>query len=402
MSSTHEHHDTDVLVVGARCAGAATALLLARAGHRVTVVDRATFPSDTISTHGLARGGVVLLDRWGLLDPLLATGAPPIHRITLHGPAGVVVAPIHPRAGVDLLLAPRRDVLDALVLDAAVQAGAVVHTGATVERLTRDGQGRVTGAQASHSDGRSLTFRSHMVVGADGLRSRVARDVGAPITRATATRGAAAYTYVEGLAQDGIEVHVADGRVAGLFPTHGGAVVWLSTPSAEAAGLRGGADVRAARWWDRLVTTAPTLAGRLAQATRTSPLRGARELPNHYRHPVGPGWALVGDAGLHRDPVTGHGMTDAYRDAELLAGAIDDVLRGAPDAEALAGYHRDRDALSAEVFEITTRMAEFPSAEALFDLEARLGRALDREAEQLAARPLPRRAPVDVPLPRAG
>ena len=329
----------------ARCAGAATALLLARAGHHVTIVDRALFPSDTVSTHGLARGGIVLLDRWGLLDRLLDTGAPPIRQITLFAPGGAVAVPVGPRAGVDLLLAPRRDVLDALVIDAAIEAGASVHTGVTVDGLTRDDRGRITGARARAGDGRNLTFRSRVVVGADGLRSRVARVVGAPVTRAAPGRGAAAYAYVEGLDQDGIEVHVADGRVAGLFPTHGGAVVWLSTPSTEAAGLRGDARSREAAWRARLGTTAPGLTERLRRATRTSPLRGACDLPNHYRLPVGRGWALVGDAGLHRDPVTGHGMTDAYRDAELLAGALDEVLRGAPEAAALAGYHRDRDAL---------------------------------------------------------
>jgi 2-polyprenyl-6-methoxyphenol hydroxylase-like FAD-dependent oxidoreductase len=388
--------ETDVLVVGARVAGAATALLLARAGHDVIAVDRATLPSPTLSTHGLSPGGVVLLGRWGLLDRVLDTGTPAIDRITVGTPRGTVVVPVRPRHGAEVLVAPRREVLDGLLVDAAAASGARIQAGVAIQELVVDRTGRVVGARGRRADGSALTYRARFVVGADGLRSRVAKAVAAPFTRAIPSDSVTAYAYFEGVEHEGIEIHLADGSATGLFPTHGGTVLWRGSRAASAVGLDGSADDRVESFLAGMAETAPGLAERARAGRRTSPVRGTRDLPNQLRHPVGPGWALAGDAGHHRDPITGHGITDAFRDAELLAGALDDVLLGAPEAEAMAHYHRERDARIEDIFGLTVQLSRYPTADEAFRVERDLGAALEREADWLAARPLPpvrRRAP---------
>src|SRR5689334_23900375 len=143
MNPNRSRHD--VVVVGARVAGAATAMLLARLGHDVVLVDQASFPSDTVSTHAIARSGVVQLRRWGLLDPVLKSGAPAIRQVTFHAGGESVSRPIKHRAGVDLIVAPRRYILDTIIAGAAHHAGADVRMGVTVTAAQRDSRGRVTG-----------------------------------------------------------------------------------------------------------------------------------------------------------------------------------------------------------------------------------------------------------------
>jgi 2-polyprenyl-6-methoxyphenol hydroxylase-like FAD-dependent oxidoreductase len=298
-----------------------------------------------------------------------------------------VVVPVTPRDGAEVLVAPRREVLDTLLVDAARAAGARIETGVTVEELLVDRSGRVVGARARYADGWPVTFRARHVVGADGLRSRVARAVAAPFTHAVPSDSVTAYAYFEGVEHEGIEIHLADGSAAGLFPTHGGVVLWRGSRAAAAVGLDGSADDRATTFLGGLADTAPGLAPRVRAGRRTSPVRGSRHLPNQLRQPFGPGWALVGDAGHHRDPITGHGITDAFRDAELLATALDEVLRGAPEAEALTCFHRERDEQVRELFGLTVAMARFPSADEAFAIQRRLGAAFEREADWLAARP---------------
>ena len=176
--STHHHHD--VVVVGARCAGAATAMLLASAGHDVLLVDRSTFPSDTLSTHAIARAGIVQLQRWGLLQAVLDTGAPPIRTVEFHSGGLTVTRTIKERSGVDKLVAPRRHALDTLMVNAAMSAGAQVMTGVTVDGMHRSDTGRITGVHG-HTNGGPLHVSARFVVGADGVRSRVARSGRRPI-----------------------------------------------------------------------------------------------------------------------------------------------------------------------------------------------------------------------------
>ena len=373
---------SDVVVVGARCAGAATAMLLARQGHRVTLVDRAAFPSDTISTHAVARGGVVQLARWGLLDAVLDSGAPAIRRVRFHVGGEVIDRVIKERSGVDLLVAPRRHVLDHLLVEAAREAGADVRTGVTMTGVTRAGA-RVTGVEGHDAEGDPVEISARFVVGADGLRSRVARAVGAPIVDRRPPGGATHYAYFAGPTWDGFEFHIADQVMAGVFPTHDGeANVWACTPADRTDELR---EDRSAGLLRLLAMANPDLAERIDGAEQTSPVRGAVSLPNHIRRAWGPGWALVGDAAMHRDPVTGHGITDAFRDAELMARTLDAALLGR-QGEAVAG--RDYEALRLELvreqFDATVRMSQYPPVEEFVEQQFRSNAAVEAEAHFLA------------------
>jgi 2-polyprenyl-6-methoxyphenol hydroxylase-like FAD-dependent oxidoreductase len=390
MTTAHRHRH-DVVVVGARAAGAATALLLARAGHDVVVLDRAPFPSDTLSTHMIVRSGVVQLHRWGLLDAVRDSGAPAIRSVTFNAPDGSLTRMVKDRAGVDHLVAPRRHILDPLVADAAAAAGATVAFGVSVTGVRFGDDGRAVGVTGQDGDGRPVEVDARVVVGADGLRSRVARAVGAPVVESRGLSGATHYAYVAGLPWDGIEFFVSDGALTGVFPTHGGeACIWVCTSADTARAVRRAAG-SLGDTFDALVgRTAPALAARLRDGHRTSPVRSAFGLPNQARAATGPGWALVGDSGYHRDPISGHGISDAFRDADLLATALDAGLRGgAPMADALAGFGAERDAARREIFELTCALSTFPPLPEFQDHWRSLSAAIEVEALALAARPLP-------------
>jgi 2-polyprenyl-6-methoxyphenol hydroxylase-like FAD-dependent oxidoreductase len=381
----------DVVVVGARAAGAATAMLLSRLGHDVVLVDRVAFPSDTVSTHQLARTGVVQLHRWGLLQAVLDSGAPPLREVTFTADGTSFTHRVKDRAGVDLLVAPRRHILDTLLVDAAAAAGAQVRTGVAVRGIRRDGAGRVAGVHGHDAVGSRVEVAARFVVGADGLASSVARAVGAEIVEHRGDGGALLYAYFAGLPWRGIELVVGDSGLAGVFPTHDGqACVWVGTPSAIARASRRQAASRSAAFTGELARVAPELAARLRSGRRVSPVAGTLRNPNQLRRGHGPGWALAGDAGYHRDPVTGHGLSDAYRDAELLALALDRALRGVSDEHsALSGYQAERDRESRPVFELTSALSEYPPTPEFVALQKRLGRAIDEQAVRWAARPAP-------------
>ena len=221
----------DVVVVGGRVAGSATAMLLARLGHDVVVVDRASFPSDTVSTHSLARSGVVQLRRWGLLDDVLDSGAPAIRQVTFNAGGESVSRTIKDKAGIDFLVAPRRYVLDTILVAAAEHAGADVRSGVTMTGLQRDGHGRVVGVSGRDRSGARVEFGARYVVGADGLQSWVAEMVGAWVNQAGPAGGAVQYAYYEGIPWTGFEFFVAERSFAGVFPTHDGqACIWVCTP----------------------------------------------------------------------------------------------------------------------------------------------------------------------------
>jgi flavin-dependent dehydrogenase len=381
----------DVVVVGGRVAGSATAMLLARLGHDVVVVDQASFPSDTVSTHSLARSGVVQLRRWGLLDDVLDSGAPAIRQVTFNAAGESITRTIKEKAGVDLLVAPRRYVLDTILAGAAERAGAEVRQGVTVTGLLRDGRGRVVGVSGRDRAGAPVEIGARHVVGADGLHSRVADLAGAAVDQAGQAGGAAQYAYYAGARWAGFEFFVAERSFAGVFPTHHGqACIWVCTPSADAKAVRRRTGSRVEAFGELLEQSAPQLAERLGRARRTSPVQGMLRQPNQVRQAFGPGWALVGDAGYYRDAVTAYGMSDALRDAELLAVALDQTLAGrAEEASALAVYQRQRDQALQEIFEITCRLAAFPPVPAFIVLQKQLSAAIDREAAALAARPVP-------------
>ncbi|MFP4634478.1 MAG: NAD(P)/FAD-dependent oxidoreductase [Nitriliruptoraceae bacterium] len=349
--------DTDryeVLIVGARVAGAATALLLARAGHRVLVVDRARRGSDTLSTHALMRPAVHQLRRWGLLDRLVEQGTPPQQRVVFHyGDDQVPVEVAEP------LYAPRRTVLDPLLVAAAEEAGAEFRFGVSVEGVLRDGDGQVAGVRLRDERRRQVDLPARVTVGADGRRSRVAREVDAPVTHRGTTASAFLLGYWSGVEAVGYEWCYRPGSAAGVIPTNDGQVcVFAGVPSGQLVdALEDGAEVGMQRI---LMATTPAVAERIAAGQRQGPVRCYPGMAGWLRRPWGPGWALVGDAGYFKDPLTAHGMTDALRDAELVALAVHRTLED-PGAEAEAGadYQAVRDRLSLRFFEVTNAIAGF-------------------------------------------
>lgn len=377
----------DVVVVGARAAGASTAMLLARAGLRVALLDRGRYGSDTLSTHGLMRAGVLQLSRWGVLPAVVAAGTPPVRRTTFHyaGHEPVLVS-IRPSAGVEALYAPRRFVLDRILVDAAAQAGVDVLHGTTVTGLLRDGDGAVAGVVASGATGEPISLPATVTVGADGVRSLVAREVAAPVTRQGRHAGAILYQYRRGLPASGYEWAYGDRAAAGLIPTnHGETCVFVETSPDRMRGLRR-AGVDAA--FDAVLAAAgPGLRDRVRSSDAADRMRGWAGMPGHLRRPWGPGWALVGDAGYYKDPITSHGITDALRDAELLARGLVSVLQdGATYDVALRDYEATRDRLAGAMLAVTDDVAAFDWDGARAQgLLRRVSSAMSDEVDHLAA-----------------
>jgi 2-polyprenyl-6-methoxyphenol hydroxylase-like FAD-dependent oxidoreductase len=358
----------DAIVVGARVAGSPTAMLLARAGHRVLVVDKAAFPSDTLSSHYIHQPGVAALDRWGVLPAVLATGSPPIRDYSLDvGPMALHGTP-PPIDGIDFALSAKRTVLDEVLVDAARDAGAEVRTQTAVQRLLTGAGGRVTGVELRGPGGATTVEHARIVIGADGLHSVVAREAGAETYDDHGTLTCAYYAYWRGVAIDHAELYLRPGLAVIAAPTNDdetlAIVIWPHDRFDEVRKDVEGHMAQALR-------AVPALGDRLEAGVRTARIRGTGVLPNHFRRAHGPGWALVGDAGYHKDPVLALGISDAFRDAELLAGAVDAGLSGhRPLDAALAGYERRRDELSAGGFQSTIEFAQLqappPERQALF------------------------------------
>ena len=348
----------DAIIVGARAAGSPTAMLLARKGHRVLLVDRANFPSDTLSTHYIHQPGVARLRRWGLLDSLMATGCPPSRHLTFDvGPFALTGAPL-PTDGVTEAYAPRRTVLDALLVESAAAAGAEVRTGFSIDELLFE-DGAVVGVRSGNA-----VERARVVIGADGRNSLVARAVHAPEYDARPGLACAYYTYWGGVDEGDVELYPREGRmVMGGAPTNDGLrIVIVFWPKEEFHTVR--ADVE--RSFHDALALAPPLAERLATGERADRFYGIGDLPFYYRTPFGPGWALVGDAAYHKDPITAQGITDAFRDADLLADALDAGFAGTrPLNEALADYERIRNDETRGLYELTYEFASLapPSPE---------------------------------------
>jgi 2-polyprenyl-6-methoxyphenol hydroxylase-like FAD-dependent oxidoreductase len=367
----------DVVVVGARAAGASTAMLLARSGQRVLLIDRQPYGSDTLSTHALMRGGVLALHRWGLLDRVIAAGTPPVRRTIFRYGDDEVALDIKHQDGVNALYAPRRTVIDPVLVDAARQAGAEIRHGVALTAVERTAGGRVSGVVIADRSGATRTVGTDLIVGADGRRSTVADLVGAATYRSGRQRAAGVYTYVPDLPDEGYIWCYRAGASLGVIPTNGGEhCVAASMPPdrfrAEiqpdlAAGLR------------RMVKeTFPAL----APAVREGAGRhfGFAGTTGYFKQSFGPGWALVGDAGYFKDPITAHGMTDAFRDAELLVNAIQ---RGG--TAALADYQAERDALSLPLFEATDAIASLAwDLATLQEHHLALNRAMKAEVRHLA------------------
>ncbi len=341
----------DAVIVGARCAGAATAMLLARAGLDVLVVEQDARGADTLSTLALMRAGVLQLSRWRLLEAIRSAGTPRIEITTFHYGSDAIEIPIKPRDGVDALYAPRRTVLDPLLADSAASAGAHVAYRVRLKDLLRDVDGRVTGVLVE-SGGRARRVAATIVIGADGVTSTVAKGVGAQPYRVGAHMSGVIYTRASGFSVNGNHWHYTPGASIGVIPTNDGQTLVFAATTRDRF-LRELRFDLAAGFRTIVRETAPSVDSALS-AVELSPYRGFAGHPGFLRPAWGPGWALVGDAGYFKDPITAHGITDALRDAESLARA---VVRGT-DA-ALAEYQAVRDRLSLGLFTISDEIASY-------------------------------------------
>jgi 2-polyprenyl-6-methoxyphenol hydroxylase-like FAD-dependent oxidoreductase len=345
----------DAIVVGARCAGAPTAMLLARRGHRVLLVDRASFPSDTLSTLLIQPTGVAALRRWGLLDEVVASGCPAIETYAFDpGPFVLTGRPL-PHDGIRTAYAPRRTVLDKILVDAAARAGVEVRERFTVEDVVVE-DGTVVGIRGHGDGGQSVVERARVVIGADGRNSRVAKAVRPEQYNDQPVLANVFYTFWSGLPVDRVHIRLRDDRGIASMPTNDGlTLVLVGFPDAQAAAFK--ADVEAS--YMRSIDRDPELAERVRGATREERFAGGG-VPNFIRKPFGPGWALVGDAGYTKDPITAQGISDAFRDAELCATALDETFAGGrPFEDAMSDYHRTRDEHVLPIYDVTTHLATF-------------------------------------------
>jgi 2-polyprenyl-6-methoxyphenol hydroxylase-like FAD-dependent oxidoreductase len=345
----------DAIIVGARCAGSPLAMLLARQGHRVLMVDKASFPSDTMSTHGLKTPAVKRLKEWGLLDTVLATNCPPIHSQTLDlGELRLSGSP--PGSGdIRFLVAPRRYLLDTILVEAATAAGAELRERFTVDEVLFE-DGRATGIRGHAQGGVGVTEHARIVIGADGRNSTVAKAVGA---RTTIDRGPLCcgyYSYFSDAPSDQLELYPRTGRFMAVIPTNDDlTAVLVEWPREEFQAVR--SDIEG-NFFESL-DLAPGLAERVRSGRREERFTGTVDLPNFLRSAFGPGWALAGDALSHKDPILGQGIVDAFNDAAYLAAAVHTGLSGEwPMELALAGYERQHLAASMPIFDMTCTFAE--------------------------------------------
>jgi 2-polyprenyl-6-methoxyphenol hydroxylase-like FAD-dependent oxidoreductase len=329
----------DAIVIGARCAGSPTAMLLARQGHRVLLVDRAQFPSDTMSTHLVHPPGLAALSRWGLLERLAASGCPPVEQYSFDfGPFTIAGSP-RPDDGIGHVYCPRRTVLDKLLVDAAVAAGVELREEFTVDEILASG-GVVSGVRGHPRGGAEVSERARLVIGADGRHSILAKAVKPEQYNERPSRMAMYYAYWSDLPVEGFETAVRSEQRRGWAAarTHDGLTVMpFGWPVEGFHENRGDIEGN----FFKTVQLSPEFAERVGEAKRESKFVGSAELPGYFRKPFGPGWALVGDAGYHKNPITAMGINDAFRDAELLAGALDESLSGQrADEEAMATTNR--------------------------------------------------------------
>jgi flavin-dependent dehydrogenase len=367
----------DAIVVGARCAGSPTAMLLARRGHRVLLVDRAPFPSDTTSTHLVHPPGVASLDRWGLLDSVIATGSPPIDTYAFDfGPFTISGAP-----GTDespVAYAPRRTVLDKLLVDAASEAGAEVRERFTVESLVVE-DGRIVGIRGHGKGGKTVTEHARAVIGADGRYSLVADAVDAREYNEKPQLQVSYYSYWSGLPMNGrFETAIGPGLAYAAWPTNDGLTLIIAgRPIDEFDAVR--RDIEAT--FLKTLEIAPAFAERVRGAKREERFVGTA-VRGYFRAPFGPGWALVGDAGYNKDFITAQGIHDAFRDAELCAAALDEALEGRRSFEdALGEYQKRRDEQVLPMYEFTAELAALepppPELQQLLSAVSRSQEAMD-------------------------
>ncbi|HEX2478496.1 MAG TPA: FAD-dependent monooxygenase [Geminicoccaceae bacterium] len=343
--------------MGARCAGAPTAMLLAHKGYKMLLVDRSTFPSDIPQGHFIHRHGPRRLRERGLLDRVVATGCPPSTTITLDTGASRLVGKDLVLDGVAAGYGPRRGALDQVLIDGAVAAGVHLREGFAVEEYVSE-RDRIVGIGGRERTGGALVSeRAILTVGADGRGSRLARTVQAPEYDVTPTLTCWYFSYRSGVVGSGLELYVRPERVIFAFPTNDSlCAIFTAWPIDCQRVVQ--ADLE--RHFVAVIDLLPDLAERVRAGRREERFSGAANLPNFLRSPYGPGWALVGDAGCHKDPYLALGICDAFRDAELLVDAIDQGLAGTRPLEAaLREYEQRRNEATMADYRMNLDLARF-------------------------------------------
>ena len=351
--------DYDVIVVGVRTAGAPLAMNLARKGYRVLALEQGTFNGERRPAEAMTGHAVHRMHKWGLLETLLATGVTPVWQMTISTSDTSVELPL---AGELPSLNPRRDVLDRVLAEGAREAGVDVREQTTVTGLLRDMTGAVNGVTATGPDG-EFEARARLVVGADGADSFVAREAGADTYDELPAMTAGIRTLWTGVVHEGVEAYFLENRAITIFPTNDGQVSMNVTVPAEE--------------WDQVkdreeetiqatLAQVPGLALRTRCGRRVTECSGALRAPSYYRAPYGPGWALAGDAAFHKDPILGQGINDAFRDADLLADAIDAGFSGRETLEtAMEAYRQHRDHLTQKLYRTTYEFSKLQVTSAM-------------------------------------
>jgi 2-polyprenyl-6-methoxyphenol hydroxylase-like FAD-dependent oxidoreductase len=334
----------DVVVVGARCAGAPLAALLARCGLNVAVVEQATFPRDTLSTHVYETDGIEFLERLGVIERLLDTDAPFINRADVRA-GDFRVAIDWPRRPGDRggVMSVRRFLLDPILVEAAEQAGADVRMSTKVTGLVRE-EGRVAGVLVSDG-GRESELRARLVVGADGRNSTVAGLAGSRKYNVTPNRRAFYWSFFEDAdfgAEPTFVFHRWSDRGVLACPADSGLYQVLVSPDlSELASFRSSLEEH---YMDYARSCEPA-ADAIAGARRVGKLFGIVRWLGFFREASGPGWVLVGDAGHFKDPTPGRGIADAFRQVDALGPAIVAGLGGSGGGidQAMSRWWRWRD-----------------------------------------------------------
>lgn len=359
----------DVIVVGARVAGSPTAMLLARKGYKVLLVDRATFPSDTLSTHQVQLRGASMLDRWGLLNKVMASSCPPVEKTTFSINNLSMRGNFPSLDGTTAIVCPRRTILDKILLDAALEAGAELREDFLVEGLTYQGDA-VSGIEGRTKSGpmnnlNSMQEHARLVIGADGKHSLVAKLVNGRKYQEKPVLTCAYYTYLEGIRMEGGEIYTLPQSVVGVWPTNDDlTIIYTAYPITTFNEIR--KNIESSFW--QTIDSIPALSERVHTGWQAEKFYGTADLPAFYRQSFGPGWALAGDAGLTMDPITGQGIGNAFHDAERLTIAIDAVFSGRTGPkEAYTHYEERRKAETLPMYEFTAQLAAFlpPSVEQL-------------------------------------
>jgi len=343
----------DAIVIGARCAGSPAAMLLARKGYRVLLVDRAKFPSDTISTHIVVPRAAAAMRRWGLLDGVTESNCPPIHTYAFHfGPVQITGAPgteDSPNA-----YCPRRTVLDKILVDAAVEAGVELREEFAVDEVLTS-NGHVIGIKGRTKDGNPVTENATIVIGADGRNSAVAKTVKPETYNEKPVLQASYYSYFADLPTDGrFDIFIGDGYGFAAADTNDGLTMvvggWQIADHEEKK-------KNYESNWMNMLESEPGFGDRVRRARRADKIYGALT-PNFFRKPYGPGWALIGDAGYQKDPITAQGIMNAFLDAERCTNALHSAFSGERSYdEAMSDYQRERDEDSMPMYELTCQFA---------------------------------------------